>query len=210
MSCEGERCRCLHFLNNMNKSSYKHLKWPWPDLLLFTLPEFDLKVFLRNLTMESVSSTFLIFLPKYLSTQAQVFHFKHKLLCFILEHCALSSAVRNRGMCDKSSGTCIVKHQWLNPSVLISCSHAKKKKLSQAVLIPGTHGADYFPTNMQHPAEQTQNIILSASSCYHLASVSEEILTTLEKEKRRMSFWEASRWKLLHGFFVLAWNSSFH
>lgn len=57
-----------------------------------------------------------------------------------------------------------VQHQWLNPSVLISCSHAKKGKLSQAVLIPGTQGADHSPTTMQHPAEHTQNIILSASS----------------------------------------------
>lgn len=141
--------------------------------------------------MESVSSTFLIFYPSIFQhrNRFSISSTNFFLLYLNIVRCLLLSET---GMCDKSSGTCIVKHQWLNPSVLISCSHAKKKKkLSQAVLIPGTHGADYFPINMQHPAEQTQNIILSASSCYHLAS--EEILTTLEKKKRRMSFWEASR-----------------
>lgn len=33
LSWEEQRCRCLHFFNNMNKSSYKHLKWPWPEPL---------------------------------------------------------------------------------------------------------------------------------------------------------------------------------
>lgn len=45
----------------------------------------------------------------------------------------------------------------------------QKKKLSQAVLIPGTHGADHSTTTMQREGhttstEQTQNIIISASS----------------------------------------------
>lgn len=57
----------------------------------------------------------------------------------------------------------------------------KKKKLSQAVLIPGTQGAAHSPTTMQHPGENTQKIILShLQSSYHLAPASEEMLTTLE------------------------------
>lgn len=145
MSCEGQRCRCLHFLNNRNKSSYKHLKWPWPDLSLFTLPEFDLK--LHNLTMESVSSTFLIFYPS-------IFQHRHTfsisstnffLLYLNIVRCLLLS--ETEGCVIKALvPALLVKHQWLNPSVLISCSHAKKKKLSQAVLIPGTHGAISQPT----------------------------------------------------------------
>lgn len=64
-----------------------------------------------------------------------------------------------------------VQQQWLNLFVLISSSHAKKRKLSQAVLIPGTQGAEDSPTTMQHPAEHTQNIILSllqSSTTWHL------------------------------------------
>lgn len=57
-----------------------------------------------------------------------------------------------------------VQHQWLNPSVLISCSHAKKGKFIPSSVNPWHTRSRPFPTTMQHPAEHTQNIILSASS----------------------------------------------
>lgn len=61
------------------------------------------------------------------------------------------------------------KHQWLNPSVLISCSHAKKEIIPSSVN-SWHRWSRAFPSTVQrekatqHPAQGTQNIILAASS----------------------------------------------
>lgn len=146
---------------------------------------YDLKA---QLDCGVASLTFRIFYPN-------IFQHRHRFSIsstnFFLLHlnalcCLLLSD--NRGMFDKCSGTCIVCSTPAGESLcspfLQSC---KKRKLSQAMLIPGTQGADHSPTTMQHPAEHTQNIILSLLHllrffiCLHLASASEETLTTLEK-----------------------------
>lgn len=121
ISCEEQRCRYLHFLNHLNKSSYKHLKWPWPELCSTHCQSLWLKR-LHNLIMESVPFTFLIFYPNIFQHKLSISSTNFFILYLNILHSLLLS--ETRGMCDKCSAL-LVKHQWLNPSVLVSC---KKKK----------------------------------------------------------------------------------
>lgn len=84
---------------------------------------------LHNLIMESVPFTFLIFYPNIFQHgysfpfQVQTSFFYTWTFCILFccqktEECVINALVP----------ALFVKHQWLNPSVLISCSHVKKKK----------------------------------------------------------------------------------
>lgn len=72
--------------------------------------------------MESVPFTFLIFYPNIFQHKLSISSTNFFILYLNILHSLLLS--ETRGMCDKCSAL-LVKHQWLNPSVFISC---KKKK----------------------------------------------------------------------------------
>lgn len=163
------------------------MKWPWPKHLLYILPMF-MTLSLWDLTMDSVSLTFLAFYlpPKYpctsrdqtISVQTQAFNLFQAPASFLLRyfdilHSLLLSRSK-RKLLKVLIPALFVKHQWLNLSALISCSHAKKEIIWSSVNSWHTwsrpfhnHDADSRSHNIQQNRNKTLfNFFNHATTCY--------------------------------------------